>query len=96
MSTQNFGTKNAIRIGEDWESFLKEHPELKVKKRNGKIVYIMLPEEVDHLTFVILNEEVAYIEYFYNDDWATYTSITAHESKLDVYIKECEKKFSFA
>jgi len=91
MSRQNFVTKNAIRIGEDWGSFLNEHPELRVRQRNGKVAYIMLPEEADHLTFVILNGEVAYIKYFFNEEWATYTSLDAHESKIDKSVEKYDK-----
>lgn len=94
MGTKIFGTKSAIRIGDDWESFLNEHPELRVKKRDEKIVYVMLPEEADNFTLVILDGEVAYISYCYNDNLVTYTSPTAHESKIDLYIEECDKQFA--
>ena len=38
--------KNAIRIGLDWDSFQKEHPEIKlVKDFRGKIIRFHIPDE---------------------------------------------------
>lgn len=58
--------KNAIRIGLDWESFQKEHPEIKlVKDFRGKIIRIHIPEEyiVSSLLFSPDKREVIFLSY---------------------------------
>ena len=58
--------KNAIRIGLDWESFQKEHPEIKLSKDfRGKIIRIHIPEEyiVSSLLFSPDKREVIFLSY---------------------------------
>ena len=58
--------KNAIRIGLDWDSFQKEHPEIKlVKDFRGKIIRIHIPEEyiVSSLLFSPDKREVIFLSY---------------------------------
>lgn len=88
MSIQNFDTNKAIRIGEDWESFLNEHPEIKVKKHNGKILDIIFPQEAEIPTLLILGGKVAHLEYLFNGEFVKYTSPNAHESKIYELVEE--------
>lgn len=56
----------AIKIGNDLESFLNEHPEIKLLKRDEKLKFILIPEDaIVHLLFIFDN--ILYeLEYTYN------------------------------
>jgi len=54
-----------IRIGEDLNSFLTEHPEIKIHQTDGKITYISIPDEaIVHSLFI--KDRILYdLEYTY-------------------------------
>lgn len=56
---------NAIRIGSDLDSFLNEHPEIKIARKNGKIVSIRIPEDALIFSLNINSNELISLEYFY-------------------------------
>lgn len=65
--------KDAVRIGEDWDSFLNEHPEVTVKKSCGKIRNINLPSDATHVTYLISKGKVVFLEYCLNDIFIRYS-----------------------
>lgn len=65
--------RNAVRIGDSWESFLSEHPEIQVIEENSKIVDIKFSDnDVTNCTFVILDGCVAHLEYCLNGIFIQY------------------------
>lgn len=88
-------TKKAIRIGEDWNSFLNEHSdEIQVIEKDGKIIDITLPVNAENKTLVVLNGEVAHLEYFLGNNHVRYTSPSAHKSKIYELVEEFNKKLA--
>lgn len=63
----------AIRIGNDLESFLNEHPEIRIVKRNEKIKFIFIPKDaIVHLLF--MSDNIIYeLEYTYNGNLYHYS-----------------------
>lgn len=49
----------AIKIGEDINSFLNEHPEIRIVKRDGKIKSIHIPEDAI-LNFIFIADNTLY------------------------------------
>ncbi len=69
----------AVRLDEDLDCFLEEHPELSVVRRNGKIVNILFPEEAENITLIILDDvpnNVYAIQYAYNGRIFSYHATT--------------------
>lgn len=59
----------AIKIGETLQSFLNEHPEVKViRSSNGRIRRVSFPEDATIVSLVILDNEVYDLEYIYNNE----------------------------
>lgn len=94
MSTQNFGTKSEVRNYYDWDELLKNQPEVKVNSVKGNVTDVMLPEEVESKTLVILNGEVAHLEYCLGTQYVRYISPNAHESAIYKLIQEYNKSIS--
>lgn len=63
----------AIRIGEDFETFLNEHPEIKITRNSeGKIKAIFIPEEAD-LVYISFSSQTIYeLEYIYEGNLNKY------------------------
>lgn len=60
----------AIKIGETLDSFLIEHPEVKIiRSSNGKIRRVCIPEDATITSLIILDNEVCDLAYIYNDEF---------------------------
>lgn len=57
----------AIRIGEDLDSFLNEHPEIKIYSSDGKIVSILIPDDAMINSLIIIDKILYNLDYYYND-----------------------------
>lgn len=57
----------ALRIGEDLDSFLNEHPEIKIYSSNGKIVSILIPDDAIIYSLIIIDKILYKLDYYYND-----------------------------
>lgn len=66
--------EKAIRIGEDWDSFLNEHPEIDVIASDGIITDIKLPQKATHITLLLWNAEVLFLEYYFNHSFISFSS----------------------
>ncbi len=66
--------ERAIRIGEDWASFLNEHPEIDVIMESGIITDIKLPQKATHSTLLLWNGEVLFLEYYFNHSFIIFSS----------------------
>lgn len=53
----------AVRIGDDWDSFLNEHPDLRVVKDGENIVSVEFPPDAENSTLIILEGEVYILQY---------------------------------
>ena len=63
----------AIRIGEDLNSFLREHPEIRIQKFNEKIIAITFPEDVI-VNNLLISEGILYnLIYTYNGKTYSYS-----------------------
>lgn len=62
----------AIRIGYDLDSFLNEHPEIRVIKAGEKITHIIIPEEVNINYLVISHGTIISFSYSYNGETFRY------------------------
>lgn len=87
MNSRNHETCNpkAKRLGEDWESFMSEHPELIVEKKDGKIVNIIFPPEAECRTLVLLENfpnNVYSLHYIYEGVSIDYEAPEARNSLL--------------
>lgn len=55
------------------DSFLKEHPEIKIRKRNGKIIAIQIPIDADIVVLAIENSKLITLEYIYKEQLHHYS-----------------------
>lgn len=86
--------RNAVRIGDSWESFLNEHPEVQVIEENSKIVGINFSNnDVTNLTFVILDGCVVHLEYCLNGVFIQYTSNLYDDSLYALPIQYYQELF---
>lgn len=74
--------QKAIRLEDDWECFLKEHPDILVEKKDGKIVNIIFPPGSEYNTLVLLSGKVYSLHYVLNDVSIDYKSPEACDSLL--------------
>lgn len=65
----------AIRIGKDLNSFLNEHPEIRIHRRNNKIISIILPNDAQIVFLYILNNELCCLEYIYKNTFIEFSSL---------------------
>ena len=59
----------AIKIGKDIGSFLNEHPEIKVFKIDGKIKFILLLEEIQLISLIIIDNCICDLQFCYNGEY---------------------------
>lgn len=59
----------AIHIGRNLNSFLNEHPEIKIFKSNNKIKFILLSENVQIVSLFVIDDCVYDLQFFYNDNF---------------------------
>lgn len=64
-----------IRIGLDLDSFLNEHPEIRIHRRNDKIIGITLPYDAQIVFLYILNNELHCLEYIYKNNFVEFSSL---------------------
>ena len=64
----------AIRIGEDLNSFLREHPEIRIIKNNEKVTHLILPEDANINYLVIIEGTIQELNYTYNGETFHYES----------------------
>ena len=57
--------KKAVRLGESWDTFQSEHPEIKVRRNSvtGKIEGIDFPNGTYSLFIIYNSDEILYIDY---------------------------------
>lgn len=94
MTNEFSRTKQAVRIGEDWESFLNEHPEIQVKTKDNNIVDVIFPNDATNRTLIILSGYITHLEYCLGDEHVRYTSPDAHKSKIYELVEEYNKNFT--
>jgi len=63
----------AIKIGQDLETFLNEHPEIKITRNSeGKIKAIFIPEEADLIYISYSSQSLYEIKYIYKGELNKY------------------------
>ena len=63
-------------IGKDLESFLNEHPEIQIVKRQEKIIGIRIPEDIIIVSLCISNNNtIDNLEYIYNGELYSYDNL---------------------
>ena len=77
----------AIRLDDDWDIFLNEHPELVIELKDGQVSNVIFPTDAENVTLVLLDNipnNVYYIQYTLpgNSDPIEYTSPEARKSLL--------------
>lgn len=65
----------AIRIGKDLDSFLNEHPEIRIQRRNNKITSIIIPYDAQNTFLYILNNELCCLEYIYKNEFIEFSGV---------------------
>lgn len=65
--------EKAIKIGKDLDSFLNEHPEIKIRKKNDKIIGIQIPIDADIVVLAIENSKLITLEYIYKEQLHHYS-----------------------
>jgi len=56
-----------IQIGKDLDSFLNEHPEIKITSHDNKIIQIKIPEDAIIVSLIIADNTLCDLQYIYND-----------------------------
>lgn len=64
---------NICKIGMDLDSFLNEHPEIKLNRIGNEIISIQIPDDAIISFLYIKDSELLHLEYIYNDNLIKYS-----------------------